>query len=168
MHEWKKQFERPPVSTLPDLIGRALVHNASAVIALTEHKRLLHAANTQLLDIQVTNTHIVAENTELRRLLEQHTHSSAQSIQEQQRIEGQLRVELNEAVELAERQKALTETLEAKLESTKRERQLTSAQLSSCQQRMDALDMRLATETCSTFRRTLCLPRAAAYMSSCN
>lgn len=50
--------------------------------------------------------------------MEQHTHSSAQSIQEQQRIEGQLRVELNEAVELAERQNALTVALEAKVRAS--------------------------------------------------
>jgi uncharacterized protein YPO0396 len=104
-----------PDNTLPDIIGRALLFNANAVITLQDTKAALESTRCELLETQMINKNIEAENFELRRILEQQTHSYRSHEEEFQQVETELRSELNAAVELAEKQNALTVTLESKV-----------------------------------------------------
>jgi uncharacterized protein YPO0396 len=82
---------------------------------LQDTKATLEATRCELLETQMINKNIEAENFELRRLCEQQKVAYRSHEEEYQRVEVDLREELNAAVELAEKQNALTVTLESKV-----------------------------------------------------
>ena len=132
-----------PEHYLPDIVGRALLHNSNSVIQLQETtyqlRKLTEEADLlkgELIATKKENESLRFSVNDLQRFL---TNSKSKSDE----VEDILRTELDGATSLVEKQNALTITLEAKIESLNREKQLKSAQLVSLQQREENIRFRL-------------------------
>lgn len=91
------------------------MHNAAAVVALQEANVRGSELRAELLNNQMQVSTLQADNDELRNSLDGLHEATTGRHDEFTKLEGQLREELESAVELAEKQNALTITLESKV-----------------------------------------------------
>ena len=148
-----------PDQYLPEIVGRALMHNSNAVVNLQEVKCQLQLTQEQLETLRAEHSSILRENESvryeddnLRKRLVQCETTFAEN-------EEVLRADLEVAAELAEKQNALTLALENKMENLKREKQMKSAQVTSLQQREESIRMRLWNTILEIGRRARIDPR---------
>jgi hypothetical protein len=139
----EEDLKKIPDQYLPDIIGRALVSNASSVMGAQAVGAELSENKSQVMELHAQLSAATAENAELRGNLNNLESLFQSKDEETSNTEKELRNELDSAVELVEKQNALTATLEAKLESMKRDRQLKGAQVISLQQKEEALRHRI-------------------------
>ena len=148
-----------PDQYLPEIVGRALMHNSNAVVNLQEIKCQLQLTQEQLETLKAEHSSVLRENESVRyeddnlrkRLVQCET-----TFAENEEI---LRADLEVAAELAEKQNALTLALENKMENLKREKQMKSAQVTSLQQREESIRMRLWNTLLEIGRRARVDPR---------
>ena len=91
------------------------MYNANAVVALQDSRAILESTKLELLQAQMQNASLDAENNELGRLCEHYAQLAKEQEDEFRKIENELKKELDSAVELTEKQNALTITLESKV-----------------------------------------------------
>lgn len=155
----EEDVKHVPDQYLPEIVGRALMHNSNAVVNLQEIKCQLQLVQEQLETLKVEHTSVLRENESLRyeddnlrkRLVQCET-----TFAENEEV---LRADLEVAAELAEKQNALTLALENKMENLKREKQMKSAQVTSLQQREESIRMRLWNTLLEIGRRARVDPR---------
>lgn len=155
----EEDIKQVPDQYLPEIVGRALMHNSNAVVALQEVKSQLQLTQEQMETLRTEHTSILRENESLRyeddnlrkRLVQCET-----TFAENEEV---LRADLEVAAELAEKQNALTLALETKMENLKREKQMKSAQVTSLQQREESIRMRLWNTLLEIGRRARVDPR---------
>ncbi|KAJ1442345.1 hypothetical protein B484DRAFT_426834 [Ochromonadaceae sp. CCMP2298] len=102
--EVEAQLSKVPDTSLPDLVGRALMHNAAAVIERGEYARRLSLCDKKCADLGAEVSQLATENRTLGGELEEARRELVQGFEQ---VEG--------ATALAERQNALVLTLEAKV-----------------------------------------------------
>ena len=155
----EEDVKQVPDQYLPEIVGRALMHNSNAVVNLQEIKCQLQLTQEQLETLKAEHTSVLRENESLRyeddnirkRLVQCET-----TFAENEEV---LRADLEVAAELAEKQNALTLALENKMENLKREKQMKSAQVTSLQQREESIRMRLWNTLLEIGRRARVDPR---------
>ena len=100
---------------LPEVIGRALMHNANAVINLLEMKSNYDQLHNgyQMLEKEYLN--MKSEIGKSKQLNDDVRSDAARRDEQYRRAMDDLQRELDSATELAEKQNALTITLEAKV-----------------------------------------------------
>ncbi len=97
------------------MIGRALMHNSAAVISLHETQLTLEDTRMHYQQCQRNEAALTTENKDLLRILDNLKYQLQQCEGNFASTESELRNELDSAVELIEKQNALTITLEAKV-----------------------------------------------------
>ena len=115
-----------PEHYLPDIVGRALLHNSNSVIQLQETSYQLRKVTEE---VELLKGELIAtkkENDSLRFSVNDLQRFLTNSKSKSDEVEDVLRTELDSATSLVEKQNALTITLEAKIESLNREKQLKS------------------------------------------
>lgn len=132
-----------PDYQLPDIVGKALMHNASAVSSLQETISQHRLVNEEIEIIRADNTGIKRENDNLRMTIIDLQRMITTHKSESNDIESKLRAELSNATELVEKQNSLVVTLENKLDNVKNEKQLKSSQMIAMQQREESIRQRL-------------------------
>ncbi|KAJ1435254.1 hypothetical protein B484DRAFT_417182 [Ochromonadaceae sp. CCMP2298] len=130
-------------TALPDLLGRALMHNASSVMEARSACTRVNTLERRVVQAGEEIAELQRIRGEISAALQEAQTAQRLSQQGAEQVRGQCFLQLEGATDLAEKQNQLTMTLEAKIEKLHRDRQLKHAQLTAFQQRESALKSRL-------------------------
>ena len=104
-----------PDQALPDLIGRALMHNAAAVMELASVTEKLRTLENVHADLKEEHEALNRLRIEYDNYIEDLQHKMRNNERDLEHVQKECFEKVDSATELAEKQNALTMTLEAKV-----------------------------------------------------